>query len=108
MNMEKREHPAVQRSLLRGLATAWISAAVCFALALYLLRHGYETVGWAFAAAFGLVIVCALFYAFWRIHRVNCPQCGERAPTKKDKTGNWWIATCDRCKIEWDLNTSVD
>jgi cytosine/uracil/thiamine/allantoin permease len=106
--MQKREHPAVQRDLQRGLLAVWVCAAVCFALALYLLKHDYETTGWAFAIAFGVVIVCGLVFAFWRLHRVRCQQCGERIPTRKDETGNWWVAPCNRCKIEWDLKTGAD
>jgi len=106
--MQRREHSSVQRALQRGFILAWVSAVICFALGLYLLKHGYETIGWAFAIAFAVVVVWGLIFAFWRTHRVRCPQCGERAPTRKDETGNWWVAICDRCKIEWDLKTGAD
>jgi len=106
--MEQREYPAVQRALMRGFVVVWSCALVCFSLALYLLKHGHETLGWTFTILFGVTIVCGLAFAFWRLHRVRCPQCGGRAPTVKDKKGNSWLAKCERCNVLWDLKTEVD
>lgn len=106
--MKKREHPAIQRTLSIGFFIVWPCALVCFSLALYLLKHGYETAGWTFAVLFGVSIVCGIAFAFWRLHRVRCPKCGGRVPTVKDETRTRWLAKCERCKIAWDLNTEVD
>jgi hypothetical protein len=106
--MEQRKHPATQRALREGFLIAWLSAFACFSFALYLLKHGHEASGWTFAGLFGVTIVSGISFAFWRLHRVWCPQCGGRAPTVKDEPGNWWFAKCERCKILCDLKTQVD
>jgi cytosine/uracil/thiamine/allantoin permease len=106
--MQKRDFSDVQHKLRRGFIVAWVSAAVSFSLALYLLKHGYEALGWTFAITFAVVVVWGLAFAFWRVHRVKCPECGSHAPTRKDESGHWWVATCDRCQIQWDLKTGVD
>jgi cytosine/uracil/thiamine/allantoin permease len=106
--MQKRDLSNVQHSLRRRFMVFWTSAAICFALSLYLHKQGHEALGWTFAIGFAVVVVWALTFAFWRVHRVKCPECGAHAPTCKDETGNWWVATCDRCQIQWDLKTGVD
>ena len=106
--MEKREYPAVQRALRRTMLFALPFSFFCFGTGLYLHKKGYEILGWTLEAAFGATIVWALAYMSWRLHRVRCPQCGGRAPTQKDETGNWWVANCNRCNIQWDLKTGVD
>ena len=106
--MEKREYPAVQRALRREFISSWLSAVLCLGSGLYFLKHGHETVGWTLAATAAILMVSVLVYSYWRLYRVKCPQCGTRAPTQIVATGNWWVAYCGSCQIQWDLKTAVD
>lgn len=106
--MEKRDYPEIQRSLRRMMLFALPFSFLCFGAGLYLFKIGYESIGWTLEIAFGATVVWTLIYGYWRLHRVKCPRCGKRAPTKQDETKNWWLATCSHCQIEWDLKTGVD
>lgn len=105
--MQTRTHPHFQKRLQRRFITIWLGAALSFAASLLLHRSGYPQLGWGMAAVFGVVAVGGLLRLMWGLYHVKCLACGGKTRTTKDATRTQWVAQCEACQIEWDLQTGV-
>ena len=105
--MQTRIHPHFQKTLQRRFIKLWLSAALSITASLVLYRQGYPQWGWVMAAVFGVLCVGGLLLLTWHLYHVRCLQCGGKTRTTKDATRTQWVAQCEACQIEWDLQTGV-
>ncbi|GAB2892695.1 hypothetical protein GCM10027046_21990 [Uliginosibacterium flavum] len=105
--MQSRIHPGFQKSLQRRFITIWIAAALSISGGLLLHRQGYPLLGWVLSGLFGILVLGGLLYLSWRLHHVKCLECGGKTRTRKDATRTQWVAQCEQCQIEWDLQTGA-
>jgi hypothetical protein len=105
--MQKRIHPHFQKTLQRRFIKIWLGAAFSIGASLLLHRQGYSQLGWIMATVFGVLALGGLLLLTWQLYRVPCLACGGKTRTTKDATRTQWVAQCEACQIEWDLQTGV-
>ncbi|MEQ1590589.1 MAG: hypothetical protein ABL902_09585 [Gallionella sp.] len=105
--MKSIAHPTFQKTLQRQFLIIWGTCVLCFGGGLYFLKHGHEQLGWVLASVFAVSGVCGLLYLYFNLHHVICLVCNGKTKTKADRTRGTWIASCEHCQIEWDLQTGI-
>src|SRR5512135_470838 len=105
--MKTLVHPTFQKSLQRQFLFMWPACALCFGGGLYFLKHGHEQLGWTLACAFAAIGVGGLLYMNYCLHHVTCLVCRGETRTKAHPTERKWVAICEHCQIEWDLQTGI-
>ena len=100
-------HPTFDKWFQRFILRAWVVIAVLFAASLYLLKNGYEAIGWCLAISFVFSIVGAMVYLLRRLYNVECPTCGRKMKTAKNIRLGRYIARCHECATHWDLGVGI-
>jgi hypothetical protein len=106
--MDNKTHPSFQRNLRILAITLLAGGVLAVSAGLLLNRLGYETLAWLAFMVFGLNVASAVILSFWRLHHVICPDCGGQTRTVKDETNREWRSICDRCRVNWNLDTPLD
>jgi hypothetical protein len=100
-------HPTFQKTLQKRFISIWLTAAISFSSGLYLSKTGHQIIAGVLFGVMGISIFGGLAYLFYQHYHVTCLECNGKTKTTKDSTKTKWVAHCERCQIEWDLNTGV-
>jgi hypothetical protein len=84
-----------------------MGCAFSFGGGLILHKSGYPQMGWGLFFIFTILIFGGLFYWYYQLHHVPCLVCLGKTKTAKDASKSKWVASCQHCQIEWDLQTGV-
>lgn len=101
-------HPTHKKSVLKKFFAIWVTSAIFFGLGLFFNRSDFKI---PMVVFFGLVAVSifgGLFYLLYLHYNVTCLTCDGKTKTISNKSESKWIAVCERCQIEWDLQISND
>ena len=105
--MRTQIHPTFQKRLQKQFIVVWVTGVLSFAGGLALHRNGYPQMGWVLSAIFAISIFGGLMYWYYQLHNVPCLMCKGKTKTAKDASKSKWVANCQQCQIEWDLQTGV-
>ena len=105
--MTAQPHPTFGKWFQRFLLRAWLVIAVLFVASLFLLKNGFDAIGWCFAISFGLSIVGTVGYLVQRLYSVECPTCGRKMKTAKESRLGCYIARCPECATRWNLGVGI-
>ena len=92
---------------MKKFISVWLAGAISFGFGLFFHKSGFENIGWALFSVFGISIFGGLVYLIYLHHHVACCACNGKTKTIQDSTKSKWVAVCEQCQIEWDLQTSV-
>lgn len=105
--MKQCIHPTFQKTLQKEFFVMWLVCALSIGSALFFLKSGHPVIGWGLSIMFVVFCVSGLLLFSYKLHHVMCLVCGEKTKPAKDLTKSRWVTHCDKCHIEWDLQTEV-
>ena len=105
--MKTQIHPTFQKTLQKQFLVVWVTGALSFGGGLALQKYGYPQMGWGLFSIFAFSIFGGLFYWYYQLHNVPCLVCQGKTKTAKDASKTNWVANCQQCQIEWDLQIGV-
>jgi len=102
-----QSHPTFGKGFQRFFLRAWVAITGLLVASLFLLKNGFDAIGWCLAIFFGLSIVGAAGYLMHRLYNVECPTCGRKMKTAKDSRLGCYIARCPTCATRWSLGVGI-
>lgn len=103
-------HPTIEKRISKIFKRGWCSG-VFFFTAIVVLEF-FEvldrSIAIGLAVGFALSVLVAVLYTSYLLHSIRCPDCNLPLNTHENDELQRWVAICEECKIEWNLNIGVD